>query len=181
MIIAVIAIIVVGPRDLPRMLRTLGQYTRKMRDMAGEFKSQFNDALDEAELGDLKKDVESLRSLDPLKDVKDELSPFKSLGDDLKNTMEAPASAETIAAPEQASVTPPKKPSTRKAGPKTKSPRKSSPRSAAQTNRAGPKSTKTAKSVTAKKKTPKKPAKSSTKPVATNSKKTAKPVKGQTA
>ena len=143
LIIAVIAIIVVGPRDLPRMLRTLGQYTRKMRRMAGEFKSQFNDALEEADLTDIKKDVESLRSIDPLKDVKDEFSPFKNLGDDLKNTIQAPEGSITPAAP----TAPQPQDAKNIAAPEAKPKSKSSPRRKAQTSSSGKRTTKTTKPV----------------------------------
>jgi sec-independent protein translocase protein TatB len=143
LIVAVIAIIVVGPRDLPRMLRTLGQYTRKMRSMAGEFKSQFNDALEEADLGDIKKDVESLRSLDPLKGVKDEISPFKNLGDDLKNSIQSPEASAKPPAPkkpqEPESIGDVVKPVKKRAKPKT------SPRRTAQTSASGKRTTKSAK------------------------------------
>ena len=49
LVIAVVMIVVVGPKDLPRMLRTIGKMTAKMRSMAGDFQKQFNDALKEAD------------------------------------------------------------------------------------------------------------------------------------
>ena len=151
LIVAVIAIIVVGPRDLPRMLRTLGQYTRKMRSMAGEFKSQFNDALEEADIADIKKDVESLRSMDPLKGVKDEISPFKNLGDDLKNIIQSPAGTVSPAAPTAPQPQDPDDVSATEAKPKPKP--KSSPRRTAQTSRSGKRTTKTTKPVKTRKAT----------------------------
>ena len=54
LVIAVVMIVVVGPKDLPRMLRTFGKTTAKLRAMAGDFQKQFNEALKEAELGDVK-------------------------------------------------------------------------------------------------------------------------------
>ena len=51
LVVALVLIIVVGPKDLPAMLRTFGKTTRKLRSMAGDFRSQFDDALKEAELG----------------------------------------------------------------------------------------------------------------------------------
>jgi sec-independent protein translocase protein TatB len=47
------------------MLRTLGRTTAKLRAMAGDFQKQFNDALKEAELDDVKKSVDALRGLNP--------------------------------------------------------------------------------------------------------------------
>ena len=65
LVIAVVMIVVVGPKDLPKMLRTFGKTTAKLRSMAGDFQKQFNEALKEAELDDVKKSVDSLRSLNP--------------------------------------------------------------------------------------------------------------------
>ena len=54
LVIAIVLIVVVGPKDLPRMLRTFGRTTAKMRSMAGDFRRQFDDALKEAELDEVK-------------------------------------------------------------------------------------------------------------------------------
>jgi sec-independent protein translocase protein TatB len=74
LLIAVVAIVVVGPKDLPPMLRALGRTVSKMRKMAGEFQGQFNEALKEAELDDVKKSFDELRGLNPLNDIKSSLS-----------------------------------------------------------------------------------------------------------
>ena len=58
LVIAVVMIVVVGPKDLPQMLRTFGRTTAKLRAMAGDFQKQFNEALKEAELDDVKKSVD---------------------------------------------------------------------------------------------------------------------------
>ena len=49
MLIGGVALIVIGPKDLPKALRTVGQITGKMRRMAGEFQSQSNEAIREAD------------------------------------------------------------------------------------------------------------------------------------
>ena len=54
LLIGVVALIVVGPKDLPRMLRTLGQYAGKMRGMAREFQRSMDDSAREADLAELK-------------------------------------------------------------------------------------------------------------------------------
>ena len=73
-VIAVVAILVVGPKDLPRMLRGFGQTLGQLRRSANEFKRQFDDALREAEreadLDDARKQVRSITTMDPLADVK---------------------------------------------------------------------------------------------------------------
>lgn len=62
LVIGVVALVVIGPKELPRVLRSMGQGVRKLRHMAGEFQGQFNEALREAELSDLKDSVSGLRS-----------------------------------------------------------------------------------------------------------------------
>src|SRR5215468_3364236 len=59
-VIAVVALIVIGPKELPGVLRAIGQWTTKIRRMASEFQGQFQEALREAEMADLKKEVDSL-------------------------------------------------------------------------------------------------------------------------
>ena len=80
LVIAVVMIVVVGPKDLPQMLRTFGKTTAKLRAMAGDFQKQFNEALKEAELDDVKKSVDSLRSLDPAAEIRKQLNPFETGG-----------------------------------------------------------------------------------------------------
>ena len=57
-VIGIVALVAIPSKDLPRVLRQLGQLTGKMRRMAAEFQGQFMDAMREAELHDLKKDLE---------------------------------------------------------------------------------------------------------------------------
>jgi sec-independent protein translocase protein TatB len=59
-VIGVVALIVIGPKELPAVLRAIGQWTTKIRRMAGEFQSQFQEAMREAEMADLKKQVNEL-------------------------------------------------------------------------------------------------------------------------
>jgi sec-independent protein translocase protein TatB len=60
MVIAVVAIVVIGPKDLPRVMRLVGQWSGKLKRMARDFQGQFNEALREAELDDVRKDVEAI-------------------------------------------------------------------------------------------------------------------------
>ena len=55
MMVAVVTVIVVGPKELPRVLRTVNQTVRKVRKMAGEFQSSIDEMAREAELDDLQK------------------------------------------------------------------------------------------------------------------------------
>ena len=60
LVIGVVALIAIGPKELPAVLRTVGQWLGKVRRMASEFQSQFQEAMREAEMADLKKQVEEM-------------------------------------------------------------------------------------------------------------------------
>ncbi|TIM41826.1 Sec-independent protein translocase protein TatB [Mesorhizobium sp.] len=89
LVIAIVMIVVVGPKDLPKMLRTFGRTTAKMRGMAADFQKQFNDALKEAELDDVKKSVDSLRSLNPAAEIRKQLNPFEQAAADVRSGVDA--------------------------------------------------------------------------------------------
>ena len=59
--LAMVALIVVGPKDLPILLRKVGQFTAKMRGLAAEFRSSFDEMARQSELDELRKEVEALR------------------------------------------------------------------------------------------------------------------------
>lgn len=61
LVIAVVALIVVGPKDLPLMLRKLGQFMAKLRGMAAEFRASFDEMARQSELDELRKEVEAMR------------------------------------------------------------------------------------------------------------------------
>lgn len=87
LVVAVVAIIVVGPKDLPGMLRTVGKSVKKIRGMAGDFQRQFDDALKEAELDGVKKTFDDVKSMNPLNQVKDTLNPLKDIESELKEDL----------------------------------------------------------------------------------------------
>ncbi len=64
MLIAIVALIVIGPRDLPKVLRTVGQVMTKVRAMAREFQGHIEDAAKESGLDDLKKDISKATNFD---------------------------------------------------------------------------------------------------------------------
>ena len=76
LVVAIVLIVVVGPKDLPGMLRNFANATKKMRRMAGDFRSQFDDALKEAELDDVKDLVNTARDLNPANHLKSALDPL---------------------------------------------------------------------------------------------------------
>ena len=112
-IVAVIALIVIGPKELPAVLRTVGQWMGKVRRMASEFQSQFQEAMREAEMADLKKQVEEMSSAA----VRKFEEPIESARKDVEDAMADkpaanPSPTEPDAAPTQsgpdsaASITP---------------------------------------------------------------------------
>lgn len=60
-LIAIVALIVVGPKDLPVMLRKMGQFVAKLRGMAAEFRASFDEMARQSELDELRKEVEAMR------------------------------------------------------------------------------------------------------------------------
>src|SRR5262245_31418436 len=103
LIIGVVALIAIGPKELPGVLRMLGQWMNKLRRMASEFQSQFQEAMREAELADLKKQVDdmtsqaqSYASFDPVSEVRREL---ESTQQQIESAMVDKPAAETASPP----------------------------------------------------------------------------------
>ncbi|MFO1090091.1 MAG: Sec-independent protein translocase protein TatB [Hyphomicrobiales bacterium] len=87
MVVAIVALIVIGPKDLPKVLRTIGQMTAGLRRMAGEFQRHLDDAMKEAGLDEVKREVQSMAS-----DVKqmaslDVVEEMKKTEADIKQAM----------------------------------------------------------------------------------------------
>jgi sec-independent protein translocase protein TatB len=119
MVIGGVALIVIGPKDLPKALRTLGQITTKVRRLAGEFQAQFSDAMREAELEDVRKDLENINrnvmastatGFNPIQTIRDEL---KGAVDSTPGSVTSPPASEPVAwqpetsAPAQVAVSSP--------------------------------------------------------------------------
>src|SRR5471032_1945523 len=66
LILGVIALIVVGPKDLPVLMRKVGQFVAKMRAMAAEFRASFDEMARQSELDELRREVEAMRKGQPL-------------------------------------------------------------------------------------------------------------------
>ena len=90
-VIAVVAILVVGPRDLPRMLRTVGQYVGKLRGMAREFQHQFEEAARDTGLDDVKQGISSVKEFSPGNQIKEAFNSITDEVDDVKAQVEKPA------------------------------------------------------------------------------------------
>lgn len=93
MVIGGVALIVIGPKDLPKALRTVGQMTTKVRRLAGEFQTQFSEAMREAELEDVKKEMEGLgRDLNSAASGASGFNPIQTIRDELKGAVESSTS-----------------------------------------------------------------------------------------
>jgi sec-independent protein translocase protein TatB len=69
LILMVVALVVVGPKDLPKIMRTLGRWTGQLRAMAEQFRKNFDDMARETELDELRAQVQALKNERPLADM----------------------------------------------------------------------------------------------------------------
>ena len=96
-VIMLVAIIVIGPKDLPRMARTIGKWTGKARAMARDFQRSLDDMAREAELDEIKKSVEKIGSPNKLKStltssIKDTIDKDDEIEDAMNFDVKKPAS-----------------------------------------------------------------------------------------
>lgn len=106
MLVAIVALIVVGPKDLPKLMRSAGRMAAKARSMAREFTMAFDQMAREAEMEELRKELDDLKRNNPVADVKravdETLAPIdKELRDEaneLKDAVTKPVVADAGAA-----------------------------------------------------------------------------------
>src|SRR5690606_27655931 len=110
LVIAIVMIVVVGPKDLPRVLRSFGRTTTKLRAMAGDFRRQFDDALREAELDDVKTLVDDVRKLDPRNELRKHLNPLEQAGRDIKGDLDKASRAMPSPQPSKETLAQPAEP-----------------------------------------------------------------------
>ena len=113
-VIAVVALIVVGPKDLPKLLRQLGRMVGKMRRMADEFRTSFEDMARQSELDELRKEVDALRAgqMQPsiVSDINQQMRAIES-------DINAPSAAAAPVAPVEVADMPPAAPPVSEAAP----------------------------------------------------------------
>ncbi|MBN9539163.1 MAG: twin-arginine translocase subunit TatB [Alphaproteobacteria bacterium] len=126
LVIAVVALIVIGPKELPGMLRSWGRWMAQMRGMAAEFRGHVDEMVRQSELDEVKKQLEStpgldLQALDPTKQIKSAIQEGMAEGEkalaeakaQIDNPLVEPESAPQIAveaAPAAAAATVPAAP-----------------------------------------------------------------------
>lgn len=79
-VIGVVALVVIGPKDLPRVMRQVGQTVGKLRRMAAEFQHQFMDAMREADVANVKEEMSKIAetakidvAFDPIRDIRNQI------------------------------------------------------------------------------------------------------------
>lgn len=105
LVIGIVALLVVGPRDLPLLMRKIGKVMARARSMANEFRSSFDEMARQSELDELRKEVQALRTgqgMVPLGAEAD--AAFREIRDDLNRP---PAEPVMLAAPDEWPDSPP--------------------------------------------------------------------------
>jgi sec-independent protein translocase protein TatB len=74
LLVLVVALVVVGPKDLPKLMRKMGQWTAKARGMADQFRRSFDEMARQSELDELRKELDELRNTRPLAGVEQQLN-----------------------------------------------------------------------------------------------------------
>ena len=90
-VFGIVALAVIPPKDLPRVLRTVGKYVGQMRRMAADFQGQFMDAMKEAELESVKKELQSIN--DEVSKVDTSFDPAGLMRDNMQKAVDAPAAS----------------------------------------------------------------------------------------
>ena len=72
--VLVVALVVVGPKDLPRLMRMVGRWVGKARAMADQFRKSFDELAQESELDELRAEIAALRGANPLSDIQADLN-----------------------------------------------------------------------------------------------------------
>jgi sec-independent protein translocase protein TatB len=85
-IMLVVALVVVGPKDLPRMMHMAGKWAGKARNMANEFRKSFDEMARQAELDELRKEIEDLKKNNPVSDMMNSVS---AVNDDLTKQVDS--------------------------------------------------------------------------------------------
>ena len=92
LVIGLLALIVVGPKDLPLMMRKVGQFLARARAMASEFRSSFDEMARQAELDELRKEVEALRNAQAVPLGAEAEEAFRDIDKSLKEPLALPPS-----------------------------------------------------------------------------------------
>jgi sec-independent protein translocase protein TatB len=84
LLIGVVALVVIGPKDLPRALRTAGFWVRKARTLSREFQSSIDQMIREAELDEVRQELKKATEFDLEKEIKQTIDPTGELTESIK-------------------------------------------------------------------------------------------------
>ncbi|MCY1668515.1 Sec-independent protein translocase protein TatB [Rhizobium sp. SL86] len=88
LVIAVVLIVVVGPKDLPPMLRAFGKMTANLRKMAGDFRTQFDQALREADMDDVRQTISDAQRFHPANAIREAINPLREMGNEIRSDLQ---------------------------------------------------------------------------------------------
>jgi sec-independent protein translocase protein TatB len=91
-LLLIVALVVVGPKDLPKLLHMLGKWAGKARAMAGEFRKSFDEMARQTELDELRKEIEALKKNNPVSDLQNTMADVQNTVNDPVNAMMESAS-----------------------------------------------------------------------------------------
>lgn len=144
LVVGIVALIVVGPKDLPVMFRKLGQFTGRIKGMARDFQRAMDDAARESGVDDLKRDIGEMSKytnprkmgMDALSDVMNDIDPTKyDEGSATRDLAEKKAAAQKLqretVAKARADKAAPEQTAPKQTAPKTSAPKKAAPRKTA--------------------------------------------------
>jgi len=94
-VIAVVALVVIGPKDLPRVMRTVGQWTRRARAIAREFQGSLDQMVREAELDEMKRHIDRATSFNVENEIRRTIDPTG----DLQRSLDEPVMTNPLADP----------------------------------------------------------------------------------
>ena len=99
-VVAVIALVIIGPKDLPRILRYAGRWAGKAQKVAREFRRNFDDMVRESELDEVKKSVDQASHFNPVKDIGNSIDPTGEIKADIESLTKDEGEAPKPDAPE---------------------------------------------------------------------------------
>ena len=102
LIVLIVALVVVGPKDLPRLMRIVGRWVGRARAMADQFRKSFDEMARQSELDELRQEIESLRTQRPLTDIQENLSQPLLPAVDFPTSIEVPKATEAATSVEPA-------------------------------------------------------------------------------
>jgi sec-independent protein translocase protein TatB len=96
LILLVVALVVVGPKDLPRLMNMAGKWAGKARSMAAEFRRSFDEMARESELAELRKEIDNLKKNNPISDIANDMTGMQA---EINSSMEAVSTVPASTAP----------------------------------------------------------------------------------